>query len=41
MNSLYIPKFNMPKFNINCNKIKIQIVINIKKFQLDRDDNIW
>jgi hypothetical protein len=31
MNDLYIPEFNMHRFNINCNKIKIQVGISIKK----------
>jgi hypothetical protein len=31
MNDLYIPEFNMPRFNINCNKTEIQIEISIKK----------
>ena len=31
MNGLYIPKFKIFRFNINCNKIKIQIGISIKK----------
>jgi len=36
MNGLYILEFNMSRFNINCNKIEIQIGINIKKLRLDR-----
>jgi hypothetical protein len=31
MNGLYIPKFNALRFNINYNKIEIQIEISIKK----------
>jgi len=38
MNGLSIPEFNMPRFNINCNKIEIQIGISIKKLRLDRGD---
>jgi hypothetical protein len=36
MDGLYIPKFKMPRFNINWNKIKVHIGISIKKFWLDR-----
>ena len=35
MNDLYIPKFNMPRFNINCNKVEIHIEISIKKLRFD------
>jgi hypothetical protein len=31
MNGLYIPEFNMLRFNINYNKIEIYIGISIKK----------
>ena len=36
MNSLYIPEFKMPRFNINDNKIEIHIGICIKKLWLER-----
>ena len=32
MNGLYIPESNALRFNINYNKIEIQIKINTKKF---------
>ena len=38
MNGLYVPKFKMSNFNINCNKIKKHIGIRIKKFQFDWGD---
>jgi len=36
MNGLYILEFKILRFNINCNKIEIQIGISIKKLWLDR-----
>jgi hypothetical protein len=34
MNDLSIPEFKMLRFNINCNKIELQIEISIKKLRL-------
>jgi hypothetical protein len=33
---LYVPEFNILRFNINYNKIEIEIGISIKKLQLDQ-----